>query len=85
MPEMMLMSHRLFKLHALTTDKREFTGQNHPCLERNLVGVRSLSPSCFQASSLVLVLEENDRRNIGGGIWMIFNLICGVNVILKAI
>lgn len=48
----------------------------------NLVGgVRSLPTSCFQASSLVLILKKNDRSSIGSGILMIFNLICGVNVL----
>lgn len=63
-PWLLLNGSWLFKSHLL---REKFW---------NLVGrVRSLPPSCFQASSLVLILKKNDRRNIGSGILMIFNLI----------
>lgn len=45
-----------------------------PLLRREILvgGVRSLPSSHLQSSSLVLILKQKDKNNIGSGILMIF-------------
>lgn len=52
-----------------------------PLLRREiLVGVRSLPSSHWESSGLVLILKQKDKKNIGGGILMIFFVTSSVDL-----